>query len=191
MRTKHSTKLVLLALIVCLSFAVAAPVAAAPSIEDPVAYVNTPRLNVRSGPAVSYSVVVIVDKGQGLSLIGRNTPASWVQVKLPSGITGWVNKSYLTTSANVGSLPVTGDAAATSAGASALVATGRLNMRSSPDPYATVLTILDRGTTVTLIGRNTSGTWVQAKLSNGTIGWLKTAYLRYDILISTLAVTGV
>ena len=168
-----------------------APVSAATGHDDPVAYVNTPRLNVRSGPGVAFSVVVVVDKGQGMSLIGRNSPASWVQVRLPSGITGWVNAFYLTTSASIGSLPVTGDASAVASGATAIVATGRLNVRSAPDPYASIITIVDKGKTVTLIGRNTSGTWVQVRTAAGETGWMKTAFLRYDIVISTLPVTGV
>ncbi|MEK7277620.1 MAG: SH3 domain-containing protein [Chloroflexota bacterium] len=169
----------------------AAPALAGPALDDPVGTVNTARLNIRSAPSASASVVVVVDKGQGVSLFGRNTAATWVQVRLPSGITGWANKFYITTSATISSLPVTGDATPVAAGATALVATGRLNLRSAPDPYATVLAILDKNTSVTLIGRNTSGTWVQVKTTAGLTGWMKAAYLRYDIVISTLPVTGV
>lgn len=193
--TQHPSSLMrrlIAATLIILSVAVVGvPALAAPAHDDPVGTVNTPRLNIRSAPSASASVVVVVDKGQGMSLTGRNTAATWVQVRLPSGITGWANKFYITTSATIASLPVTGDATPVAAGASALVATGRLNLRSAPDPYATVLAIVDKNSTVTLIGRNTSGTWVQVRTIAGLTGWMKAAYLRYDIVISTLPVTGV
>lgn len=181
----------ILAVAIAAAFPLAAPVSAAPGRLDLTGYVNTPRLNIRSGPYFTYSVIVIADQGQGFNLLGRNTPASWVQIKLPSGIVGWAKAAYIKTSASIASLPVTGDAdaAALSTG-SAIVATGRLNVRSGPDPFSQVLTIVDKGTSLTLIGRNTSGTWAQVKTPNGTQGWVRAAFLRPNIRISALPVTG-
>jgi uncharacterized protein YgiM (DUF1202 family) len=160
------------------------------SAAEPTGYVNTGRLNIRSGPYHTYSIVVVVDKGQGFTIIGRNTPSTWIQVKLPSGITGWAKLAYVKTDANISALPVTGDADVVATAPSAVVNTGRLNVRSAPDPYASILTTVDKGATLTLIGRNNSGTWAQIKTANGTQGWVKAGYLKPSITISTLPVTG-
>jgi uncharacterized protein YgiM (DUF1202 family) len=167
------------------------PVNAAESHLEPTGYVITPRLNIRTGPYFTYSVVVVIDKGQGFTLLGRNTPSTWLQIKLPSGIVGWAKAAYLKTDFIVSSLPVTGDAdvAAMSTG-SALVITGRLNVRTAPDPFSRILAVVDKGATLTLVGRNTSGTWAQVKTSNGTVGWVKAAYLRPNIAVGALPVAA-
>jgi len=168
------------------SFPLVAPVRAA----EPTGYVNTGRLNVRSGPYHTYAVVVVIDKGQGFTLLGRNTPATWVQIKLPSGITGWVKAAYIKTDAVIGNLPVTGDADVAAVAPQAIVNTGRLNVRSAADPYANILTIVDKGAKLLLLGRNNSGTWAQVQTADGTKGWVKAGYLKPSVAISTLPVTG-
>ena len=172
------------------AFPLVEQVNAAPAQAEPTGFVNTGRLNVRSGPYHTYSVVVVMDKGQGFTLIGRNTPAKWVQIKLPSGITGWVNVGYIKTDAVISNLPVTGDADPATTAPTAVINTGRLNVRSGPDPYASVLKTVDKGATVNLLGRNSSGTWAQVRTADGTTGWVKASYLKPSVAISTLAVTG-
>lgn len=188
------TKLIAVCLLLTGLITTAIPVAAAGTVDrqtDATGYVTTARLNVRSGPYFTYSVVVIVDKGQGFTIVGRNTPANWLQIKLPSGIIGWVKAAYVKTDAALANLPVTGDAdvAATTSG-SAVVATGRLNVRTAPDPYSKVLTTVDRGATVSVIGRNASGSWFQVKTGSGVLGWVKTVFVRANIAARDLPMTA-
>lgn len=180
----------ILAILTSVILPLAGPVSAAPSAAEPTGYVNTGRLNIRSGPYHTYSIVVVVDKGQGFTILGRNTPATWIQVKLPSGTVGWAKVAYIKTDAAIGNLPVTGDADVAATSPAAVVNTGRLNVRSAPDPYAAILAIVNKGATLTLIGRNNSSTWAQVKTSNGTQGWVKAGYLKPSVAINTLPVTG-
>jgi uncharacterized protein YgiM (DUF1202 family) len=63
-------------LLTSLILSLAGPVSATSAQAEPTGYVNTGRLNLRSGPYHTYSIVVVVDKGQGFTIIGRNTPAT-------------------------------------------------------------------------------------------------------------------
>lgn len=68
--------------------------------------VNTGALNVRTGPSVGYPAFTTISNGQVVTLLGRNSAATWVKVILHDGRQGWVNASYLITSVPVANLPV-------------------------------------------------------------------------------------
>lgn len=58
--------------------------------------INAYRLNVRSGPGTSYSIVTVINQGQVVSLTGeKNANATWVKITLTNGVQGWVNAYYL------------------------------------------------------------------------------------------------
>lgn len=162
------------------------PIVSAPGA-TPTAVVNTGALNVRSGPGVGYSVVAWVQRGQTLALLGRNANSSWVQVRTPGNHTGWVNASLVTANVAISSLPVVG---ATTPSATAVVATGSLNVRYGPGVAYGVFTSLQQGTTVTLLGRNQAATWVKIQLPNGTQGWVNAAFLQASVAIVNLPVVG-
>ncbi len=60
----------------------------------PVAIVDTPTLNVRTGPGLSYPLVTTIPEGTWAQIIGVNVQTDWFQVKL-HGVTGqtWVYRS--------------------------------------------------------------------------------------------------
>ena len=60
--------------------------ASSPSYGDNVV-VNTPSLNVRSGPGTSYSVIFKVSRGDRLEVLEQN--GKWIRVKSPDGQEGW------------------------------------------------------------------------------------------------------
>jgi uncharacterized protein YgiM (DUF1202 family) len=72
-------------------------------------YVNTGALNVRRVPTVWWNVPIdVVYQWQTLELIGRNQATTWYQVRLNTGVTGWVSGQYITiTQGATRSLPIT------------------------------------------------------------------------------------
>ncbi|HEU5162644.1 MAG TPA: TonB family protein, partial [Thermoanaerobaculia bacterium] len=72
-----------------------APAAAPQERPTPIGTVRitASKLNVRSGPSSSGSVIASVPKGTRLPLLERG-PKGWVRVALPSGETGWVSQQY-------------------------------------------------------------------------------------------------
>ena len=65
-------------------------------------------LNVRSGPGVSFNNFDTLSRGETVTVLGRNTAGSWIEIVLPNGSTGWVSSSYMTISTAVVNLPITG-----------------------------------------------------------------------------------
>jgi uncharacterized protein YgiM (DUF1202 family) len=162
------------------------PVADAPAV-TPTAVVNTGALNVRSGPGVGYSVVTWVQQGQTLHLLGRNANSSWVQVRTASSQQGWVNASLIQANVAISSLPVVD---ATGAVATAVVATGALNVRSGPGVGYSVVTWVQQGQTLHLLGRNANSSWVQVRTPNNRTGWVNAAFIQANVAIGSLPVTG-
>jgi uncharacterized protein YraI len=71
----------------------------------------------------------------------------------------------------------------------ATVTTGRLNVRSGPGTAHTILTTVDQGTTLNLLGyRNAEGNWIMVGLASGTQGWVHAGYVRTSVPVNSLAV---
>lgn len=70
----------------------------------PSATVMASKLNVRSGPGTRYLVVVKVNRGAKLPVVGRNADTTWWQID--TGIlSGWVNARYVTVE-NAADVPI-------------------------------------------------------------------------------------
>ncbi|MEL6404843.1 MAG: SH3 domain-containing protein [Chloroflexota bacterium] len=61
-----------------------------------------------------------------------------------------------------------------------------LNFRTGPSTSFGIIGRITRGTTVYLRGRNSSSTWLQVQLADGTLGWVSAVYVRSDTIYSTL-----
>jgi uncharacterized protein YgiM (DUF1202 family) len=109
-----------------------------------------------------------------------------VQVRLDNGTVGWVNATLIQSNVPISSLPVVVDAPVTP---TAVINVGALNVRTGPGTSFAVITVVLRGQTVTLVGRNSSATWAQVRLTTGTVGWVNANYIIGNIPISTLPIT--
>ncbi|MCL4249966.1 MAG: SH3 domain-containing protein [Anaerolineae bacterium] len=143
------------------------------------------RLNVRSGPGSGYPVVVILDAGANVTLIGRNGDASWVNIQLAGGVQGWVNARYVTANIAIASLPVSAQGTA----ASATVNAYYLNVRTGPGVGFAIIGPLGQGDGVSMIGRNADASWVEIVLPNGTHGWVNSGWLIPSIPVINLPIT--
>lgn len=131
----------------------------------------TTAVNIRSGPGTSHRIQGVLYSGQSLTQVG---PAKngFVPVKFANQ-TAWIAARYLTGVEQGRSEQMVTQAAA---GTSTAVTTASLlNVRTSPQLSASILTQLRKGTTVSLTG-NTSGSWTQISLS-GKSAWVSTPYL--------------
>ncbi len=143
-------------------------------------YVLNGRLNLRSGPGTTYSVVLVLQDGSSVQLTGE-VSGSFSKVTY-NGTTGWVATQYLSESS--GSTTPTPTATATSDGGSVgvgdvmmgtAITTARLNLRGGPGTgYASILT-MPSGATVDVMGASQSG-FLPVRY-NGTKGWASAQYL--------------
>jgi uncharacterized protein YgiM (DUF1202 family) len=155
----------------------------------PLATVATGALNVRTGPGAGYSVITTLQNGRQAPLLGRNTDNTWVQIRLATGQVGWVHTAFIQTPVPISSLPL-GSTTATAPAATATIATWALNVRTGPGVSYGILTAVQQGQQVTLLGRNAAATWVQVRLASGHTGWLNAFFIQPSVGIGTLPVTG-
>lgn len=152
------------------------------------AVINTGALNIRSGPGVQYNAVAAAYQGHVVQMLGRNANNTWVKVRLFSGQEGWANASFLTPSTPIANLPILDNSTPPPSGATAVVNTGSLNVRSGPAATFNVLTSVPYGTTVALLGRNFDATWAKVRLGNNVEGWVNASFLVPSVAIASLPV---
>ena len=146
------------------------------------------RLNVRATPnPFTGAILTTIGQGQVYSLIGRNADSSWLQINV-HGMTGWVRSTYVS-STNLSGVPITdaGTNPSQPVASFATVNTFFLNVRSGPAAGFPRLTVIARGQTYAVVGRNAAGTWVQLNV-NGTLGWVNRGYVSVTSL--QVPVTG-
>jgi uncharacterized protein YgiM (DUF1202 family) len=177
------------------------PIVTAPS-EDYNAVVNTGAANVRYGPGVAYAPLTVVTNGTHLVALGRNFDSSWMYVRTPNGVIGWINASLTQKFINVNSLPVVAHAPSLpvypvhpiypeptppvhNVGH---VSTGALNVRSGPGVAHHSIAVLSNGEQVVLLGRNSNSTWVQIQIPNGAVGWVNVSHVQTSVYIPSLPI---
>lgn len=129
----------------------------------------TEPLNLRSGPSGSSPVIVVMPAGAGVVITGTSSNGylsiTW------SGYQGYAHGDWIR---QTGSTPQPSTPPTPAAGTA--VTTDALNMRAGAGTNFTVLTVIPRGTTVTLTGKSANGfygvTW------SGRTGWASSDYLR-------------
>jgi SH3-like domain-containing protein len=91
--------------------------APAQSTPDPAptgakAVVNSPVVNVRTGPGTDFDVVTMVERGAEYDIIGKNGDASWWLICCVDGAEAWIVGEYVDTDGPVDSVPTAGQPAA-------------------------------------------------------------------------------
>ncbi len=71
-----------------------------------VATITTSSANVRSGPGTEFAVVAAYSKSIELQIAGRNEAGTWLAITTPNDEQGWIAASVVTTTVEVGKLPV-------------------------------------------------------------------------------------
>ena len=73
---------------------------------QPDATVGVARLNLRANPGEGANIVTVLTQGDVLQVIGRRFDNSWLQVRTPAGLTGWVYAPLVTVTIPLANVPV-------------------------------------------------------------------------------------
>lgn len=168
----HRRPYLLASLAGVLLLAAATPVVVNQAQQQAVAIVTTGRLNVRSGPSSGFTVLAKLDLGDQLALLGRNPDQSWVQVRTPAGVEGWVSTLYIETLYPLGDLPVTSDIIEYFAQIGNLP----VNAREGPGIEYAVLFVVPEYAVMSTVGRTANGNWLLIR-SESRLGWVNAAYV--------------
>lgn len=127
------------------------------------AVVKAARVNVRGQPTTGSEVVTQLKQGEKITVLeeivhskpGKDEPAKWFRIALPSNTPVWVNTHFLTNGA---------------------VAVPRLNIRSGPGENFSVIGRVPKGTAMKELRRN--GDWLEIEAPTNTF-----AYIAADLVI--------
>ncbi len=131
------------------------------------ARVTVNALNVRSGPATSFSRLTIISAETVVPVIKQQ--GDWLQVRLNNGQIGWIASQYVQISQ--APPPV---APASNPETVAVVNVSALNVRSGPGTTYERIGVISQNTTMTILKEQ--GEWLQIRLNNGETGWIFKEY---------------
>lgn len=153
------------------------------------ATVDAFRLNVRQAPTTSAAVVIKIERGETYPIVGRSQQSDWWQINV-NGTIGWVFADFIVAT-NTGNVPVTGSGGETQNVVLTdfrLTALNTINLRSQPSTRGAVLGLLPQNATAPIVGRNTSGTWIQIQY-NDKIAWVSRGFVRLEgVSVDTLPI---
>ena len=160
----------------------------------PVGEVKSPYLNMRQGPGTNYAVIAVLQQNTQLHMMARSSGGTWYLAKTQNGPTGWVKRYYVHTDFPYTSLPIAENHPMPTpkppvkppSYPSGTVRASYLNLRSGPGINNGAIAVLRSGTTVALMGRNASGSWLKVKVPSGAVGWVNAGYIGTKHHIQTL-----
>jgi SH3-like domain-containing protein len=181
-----------------------------PSGNAPAIIVMVPDgVNAREAPDIGADAITVVPQGAVLPAIARSSDSQWVQVELPTGELAWIFRDTVTATPAVGALPAvevetptptpepptapaaTATPAAPTPAPAAATATVRqllLAVYAEPSSDAEIIARAARGSALDVLGRNTTGDWVQVRDEEGTVGWVAVNGVTVSVDVTTLPV---
>lgn len=171
--------------------------------QDDATTKTTTALNVRTGPGPAYVVIASLPAGTPVTMEGRDPSVEWVMVT-GGGVRGWVSTCCIVTDADLSALPLNPErgakyedegetspgqaspesqptaAPSTPATSGTASVTTALRMREGPNEEDEMITVLKRGSTVTVINTSPDGYWARVRTASGTEGWVSTCCITVE-----------
>lgn len=157
-----------------------------------VTLVTTDTVNVRAQPGTDSNVLITLNGGTKVSVVGET--ANWFKVNITGNI-GYIRKDFLVyenaakQSETTQPVPTAADQSAAEVGnatnygsPTTLYASGDVNVRTAPGTDSSVIGSLPAGTAVTVTGETDN--WFIVSI-NGTTAYVSKAYLTYDSSAAT------
>ena len=121
----------------------------------------TSGVNVRTGPGTGYGVVTVLGRGAGVTV--KSKSGNWYRVSTSTGYEGYIYKDYLSFGGGGG-------------GYTGAHTTAAVNLRTGPGTGYFKLTVVPKGTFLTILGY--SGNWVNISYG-GYTGYIYSGYVSY------------
>lgn len=173
-------------------------------------------LNVRTAPTGSAAIIAELPGSSPVVVIGRTPTNRWYQIQTPDGaISGWAASDFInlnvpradipiitdggtvssststgSTSETTTTTPATSDAPVGNVVGTGTVNVSALNLRNSATTRAAIIRELPLNTDVNIVGRNSTSTWLQVQLGDGTVGWVSARYIDLNTRMSSVPVVN-
>lgn len=146
----------------------------APAEGEDVIVVAYGRVNVRSGPAITFDIVGQLDIDEEARATARNNSANdWLYIVHEDGVEGWVAYFTVRVSGNTTALPVlVPDSAGEALVSPSFILRSRFNVRLHTQPLleSPDVVVVPFNNRVTLLARNEDASWLYVNY-NGSTGW--------------------
>lgn len=161
-------------------------------------FVNTKALNLRKGPGANFDVIITLNIRTIFDVTGRNADDSWVKVRLPGNVVGWLSTRYVVLNLDINTLPVVSETGIVEGLPDPLpVANLKVgfvsqdsNVYFGPGNVYDIVDTRENGEGVYLRGRNTPNTWLLIQLDNGDTGWIAASVVSTDFDTWQLPIIG-
>ncbi len=202
----HHTRNIVWIIVLLLLATTSTVVNAEPAQQGGLVTTVTTRMNLRAGPGTEWRLLGRLEVGTTVALDGRDPSGLWVRGITSDGRIGWMGARFVAISTEQAfalpsiwvdtpfSLSAPGAGSAPSApvpaanpenppasipGSGGLVVTANstVNVRSGPGTNNPRISSLGYGASVRVDGRDSTGQWVHATLSDGSVGWIFASYL--------------
>ncbi|MBZ0287051.1 MAG: LysM peptidoglycan-binding domain-containing protein [Anaerolineae bacterium] len=155
-------KVITLILLLALVVGLVVPALGVSAQAGSAAAVNTGTLNIRSGPGVIFTIIGKLQYNEQITLIGKASSGTWVQIRTVGGNVGWVNSIHIRTYADFSLLPVTYDT-------SIIVPPQTVPPPGGGTVGGTVTYVVKTGDTLQTIARRYGTTWQAIAAANNLI----------------------
>jgi uncharacterized protein YgiM (DUF1202 family) len=162
-------------------------------------------LKVRTKPDnTSSEAADPLQSGEPVTVLGRNSTSTWLVVRTQAGKIGWSGSAYIklmegsanslpvfdaASAARLSETPAAPEGCAPEGAPTAtpeltgfkgiVVSSEPLRVRSKPNTTSTEVTSpLQPAEPVTIVGRNSIGTWFVVRTQTGVVGWVGSAYVK-------------
>jgi LysM repeat protein len=155
-------KIIHLILLLALVVGMLVPALEASAQVGSAAAVNTGTLNIRTGPGVIFAIIGKLSYNEQVTLIGKASSGTWVQIRTVGNNVGWVNSIHLRTYADYNLLPVTYDT-------SIIVPPQTVPPPDGGTTGGTNVYVVRAGDTLQNIARRYGTTWYAIAAANGLV----------------------
>jgi uncharacterized protein YraI len=125
--------------------------------------------NFRSGAGNEFPVLMTVNKGDKLTIIGER--GEWFNVRLEDGQEGWISSRAVNRQEYAPEKPITSAPTTFSSGTTKILTWDFSVVKSGPGNDYPVITTVQKGDKLTIVEQ--SGEWVKVRLENGQEGWIR------------------
>ena len=143
---------------------------------------TTEYVHLRSGPGTNYASKGVIAQGTKITVTDTSNSA-WYAVQLSNGTTGYMYSEYIKMDSTATAQPTTQPSAtaaptqAPSGSETAAQTTEYVNLRSGPGTNYASKGVIALGTKITVTDMSNSS-WYAVRLSNGTTGYMYSAYVK-------------
>jgi N-acetylmuramoyl-L-alanine amidase len=129
--------------------------------------------NIRSNAGNEFPVLMTVNKGDKLTIIGER--GEWFNVRLEDGKEGWINSRVVKRQEYAPEKPITSAPTTFSSGTTKILTWDFSVAKSGPGSNYPVIATFRKGDKLTLVEQ--SGEWVKVRSENNQVGWIKSNVL--------------